>query len=415
MPIIQGRITIVHLDSDEFQPGNIVLQPPDLVQALYRSILGREADPGGLELYTSKLAHNTKLENVVTDLLGSDEFRHKGIAALSADLVTAAYTAILGRPPDRAGFEAHQSRLIHDRDVAGFLSGMINSEEFRQAFWRQNAERQARTPPVALPTGEAKLPSIIFTHHKCASTWLVHLLGQYCAAFNKPFFTTHFSAVIPPEERHFDVLLFTNSEYHFCTRSYQPWLDSGRGLAVHVIRNPLDIVVSAYYSHLATHSVAEWPELVSQRETLRNLDKTSGMLATWTFLERSDFDNGIVGPLYALRRWNYSDPRIKTLRMEDLVANPEFVRSELRSLLEDDPSQILSELTFEKLSGGRATGVVDNESHYRSGKPQQWIHEMDAPLARAIYQAYRGIIDAYYPDVQRLLTACPAPPAPDRP
>lgn len=251
----------------------------------------------------------------------------------------------------------------------------------------------------------ANVPSIFLTHHKCASTWLVQILERYGATFGRSLFRTHLSGFRPPQEEHFDLLLFTNSDYDYCTRNFQPWLDAAPLPALHVIRNPLDLVVSAYYSHLSSHPLDTWPELARQRDVLRRLDKTAGMLATWVFLERSDFYDGAVGPLYALRRWNFNDPRIKTLRMEELVDDQRLVRSELQSRLGADPAEIVAHLTFEKLSGGRARGVVDDHHHFRSGKPQQWREEMDTSLAHAVYREYQAIVDRFYPDVEQMLRA----------
>ena len=255
-------------------------------------------------------------------------------------------------------------------------------------------------PPSSQPE---RNPGIFLCHHKCASAWLSGILGLYCAAFHKSQFATHLSESAPENAADFDVLLFANSDYHFCAQHLRSWLRPEAPPALHLIRNPLDVVISAYYSHLTTHPTEGWPELAQQREVLRNLDKMSGMLATWTFLERTDFFNGAVGPLFALRRWNFDDPLIKTLRMEDLTSDPELVRSELQLRLGSDPADIVSQFTFEKLSGGRSKGVVDDQHHFRSGLSHQWVQDMDVALAKAIYHSYQDLIDRFYPEVASLL------------
>jgi hypothetical protein len=296
------------IHSEELQRKSFAILAPRLVQALYRGILGREADAEGLATYTRKLTENGNLEEVLADLLGSAEFRLRSMEALSPDLVNAAFKAILRRAPDPEGLKTHNIRLIKDHDIMTLLVDLVESPEFQDNFRRriigeQPAAGEVRAPPGPVTrTQLAKVPFILFTHHKCASIWLGHLLERYCAAFNKSFFNRRMSGFAPPADRNFDVLLFTNSDYQYCVQYFQPWLDSGSRPPLHVIRNPLDIVVSAYYSHLATHPVNEWPELARQRDVLRSLDKTSGMLATWVFLEQSDFDAGVVGPLFALRR-----------------------------------------------------------------------------------------------------------------
>ena len=91
--------------------------------------------------------------------------------------------------------------------------------------------------------------------------------------------------------------------------------------------------------------------------------------------------------------------------MEDLIRDYGLVRSELQPLLGDDPADIISQFTFEKLSGGRPRGVIDNQNHFRSGSLHQWVQEMDLVLARAVYHAYKGLIDRFYPEVPQLLAA----------
>lgn len=250
---------------------------------------------------------------------------------------------------------------------------------------------------------QRKYPSIVFTHHKCASTWLMSVLKAGCAEYDRAMFVTHRSWQQPPPEKRFDLLLFLNGDYHFSVRTYQEILNSRAEPALHVIRNPLDILVSAYYSHLTTHPVEKWPELVHQREILRRLDKQAGMLATWVFLERSDFDNGVIGPLCALRRWNFNDHRIKTVRMEDLVRDEDLARAEMQTLFGADLREFIEQASFKKLSGGRQVGMTNDLHHYRSGESHQWLSEMDLSLARAIYETYKPLIDRFYPEVEGLL------------
>ncbi len=126
------------LHSEEFQRKNLAFIALNLVQALYRGILGREADAEGIATYTRKLVEGADLEGLSADLIKSDEFRLKSIETLSPDLVNAAYKGILRRDPDPAGFTAHNSRLMNDHDITALLSGMAESDEFRQVFERRN-------------------------------------------------------------------------------------------------------------------------------------------------------------------------------------------------------------------------------------------------------------------------------------
>ncbi|MCI0558084.1 MAG: hypothetical protein MN733_06285 [Nitrososphaera sp.] len=182
-------------------------------------------------------------------------------------------------------------------------------------------------------------------------------------------------------------------------------LEAHNRTAIHIIRNPLDMIVSAYYSHLHSHPADGWPELARQREVLRRVTKEAGLLATWVFLERSDFYDGAVGPLFSLRRWNFDDGNFKTLRMEDLVISSyELLQRETQYFFCDDLNDVIAENSFEKLSDGRAVGIVDTGHHYRSGETHQWLKEVDLSFAHVVYQEYKNIMDAFYPEVAYLLT-----------
>lgn len=250
-------------------------------------------------------------------------------------------------------------------------------------------------------------PAILLSHHKCATTWLGEILRGFCGQFDRKLYGSLESSCRTPPGQQFDIVFFTNSLYESCVVSCAEWLNHEPCRTLHVIRNPLDIVVSAYYSHLHSHRSDRWPALAQQRQVLRGLDRAAGMAATWTFLERADFHQAAVGPLFALRRWNFADRRIRTVRMEDLVNDAELARAELGSLLGRDPVDAIATQTFEKLSGGRSRGVVDDRHHFRSGKKDQWIDELDPSLARAIYETYRDLLDAFYPEVGANLRGVP--------
>ena len=112
---------------------------------------------------------------------------------------------------------------------------------------------------------------------------------------------------------------------------------------MHIIRNPLSVVVSAYYSHLRTHPIDGWDLLARQRSVLSEVDKDVGMALTLSFLESSHFQPETNGPLCDMISWKYVDSRIITLRMEDITANAATFFRELSrtEVLEMQPCLIL--------------------------------------------------------------------------
>lgn len=176
--------------------------------------------------------------------------------------------------------------------------------------------------------------------------------------------------------------------------------------AFHVIRDPRDLLVSAYFSHRNSHATDKWPQLEAQRRKLKALPFEDGLIATMDF---------IPNVFHNLKRWDYSRPEILELRMEDLCSAPYEGWLEIMEhlgVLEDDLGEsktlgglkrsvnrlgvrfawagvsftpfkganitgesVLSAVydnRFKKLSKGREKGQVDESSHYRSGQPGDW-------------------------------------------
>ncbi len=183
----------------------------------------------------------------------------------------------------------------------------------------------------------------------------------------------------------------------YVNASYAAAVQLGGG-GLHVIRNPLDILVSAYHSHLKTHSLFEWPELARQRSILQENDEVSGYFLTLAFIERDDFYNGAIGPLYALRNWNFADPEFQTLRMEDIVKDPDgALGAAIRSRLPDCLLPAGAQHSFEAVAG-RPFGSTDDGSHYRSGQPDQWRDTLPIAVVRYVQTHYRELLEAFYPE-----------------
>lgn len=227
----------------------------------------------------------------------------------------------------------------------------------------------------------------ILTHHKCASTWLTRYVTEYVNINSLSMSHTHYSAKIP--EGRYDCNVITNASYEFISSR----VENG----IHVIRNPLDIIVSAYFSHKSTHPLDGWPALAMQRKILRSVDQHDGMMLTIAFLERDDFYDGAIGPLHALRHWNFTDDRFVTLRMEDVVVNPSVVgrllqRRDFEKRLPNDDNH-----TFEAITG-REKGNVDNSSHYRSGLPGDWRVLLPAGAIEYVRGHFERLLKAFYPE-----------------
>jgi hypothetical protein len=231
----------------------------------------------------------------------------------------------------------------------------------------------------------------VFTHHKCASRWLLAYFQAFARANGLRLGWTHSSDIFPDKNDPYgDVRLFLNAGYDFSARQ------NLRGL--HIVRCPLSILASAYHSHLRTHTVEDWPELVPQREILQNCTTDEGYLLTIAFLGRPDFGWRAIGPFLALGTWDFEDNRFTTARMEDVVQDISGTLGlELQRHFGKDirlPSD--QDFSFSCFSGERPPGAVDENSHYRSGDPFQWRHELPQVAVTYLATQFRDFMREYY-------------------
>lgn len=230
-------------------------------------------------------------------------------------------------------------------------------------------------------------PLYVATHHKCASVWLHTYLKQYCDLNGMEMFSTPHSFELSSNPPAVNVLLNASSDF----------VKSKSLKGIHVIRNPLDIIVSAYFSHRNTHPLLGWPELEAQRRVLCSVSEPEGLLLTLSFIERDDFYKGAEGPLHALRHWDFDDPGFITLRMEDLVADPGGTIGRMLSARYPDrrlPDESL--FTFTKFAG-RPPGDIDSKSHYRSGQRDQWRTVLPPSAIAYVRAHFRPLLERYYP------------------
>ncbi len=215
------------------------------------------------------------------------------------------------------------------------------------------------------------------------------ILSDIAALNGRTFHTSPYSD--PEEYLKGEISILTNARH-----DYLPNDTSFR--AIHVLRNPLSVILSAYYSHLATHPVDGWPELEVQRKLLSESSYAEGIWLTVKYMEPAA--DGVVGPLRALADWNFDDQRIENIRFEDLNQDPSkgfkgiFENVGFKNLQYPDFYQY----SFKALTNGREVGQVDNNSHYRSGRADAWREELPADVIAYVRENYRTILGRFYPE-----------------
>lgn len=274
-----------------------------------------------------------------------------------------------------------------------------------------------------------KEPELIayFGHHKCASTYSINMCYEVCNTLGlKPIeqkiaFEESPENIFPLKKSTF--LISQTSTYAKVKRL------SNNFRGFHVIRDPRDICVSGYFSHLKTHFVEGWPQLAEYRKELQKLNKEEGLLREF---EYSDFW------LQHIINWNYDDPNIIEIKMEDLTENPFEQWTRIFDFLgiidphekkiEKAPSfsyrmkgninralkyrnlpeglrfnkngLLVSTIrdwtenrySFNKLAGGRKQGEENTNSHYRKGARGDWKNHFNDQHKSVFKEKYGDLL-----------------------
>jgi SAM-dependent methyltransferase len=221
------------------------------------------------------------------------------------------------------------------------------------------------------PTPSSRKPILAYYgHHKCGTDWIHRIVKDVAEVAGLEVFKSHSDRAFDGDllsyrERHpFDFLCFTNADYTFV----RPLATVG----FHVIRDPRDIVISAYFSHLKSHPENGWPELRLWRNYLQSIRKDEGLMGEIEYMGRI---------FNRLLMWKYgAQPSILEYKFEDLIRNPlpmftkafEHMGIVPQVVGYDALPPLILKNSFENLSGGRAPGSEDAVHHYRRGVPGDW-------------------------------------------
>lgn len=268
-------------------------------------------------------------------------------------------------------------------------------------------------------------PLYYLSHHKCATMYANSIFSRVSSelALDKRTFYA-------PDDFGGDLRRFAERERPdlicYLDAEWGPVRDLGEIRGVHVVRDPRDILVSAYFSHLHSHQTATWPELREHRRELQGASKEDGLHLEMEF-------SAYV--FEAMERWDYDRDGILEAKFEDLAGRPyDFwlrVMAHMELLDEEDfglrrnlaysvrglinqadrtfgwwpvrlpggriPAQrllgIVHDNRFEKKSGGRDPGDTDPESHYRKGEPGDWQNHLTADHLDEFARRYPRLLD----------------------
>lgn len=245
-----------------------------------------------------------------------------------------------------------------------------------------------------------------FGHHKCATTWINSIIYLVCRDLNFKFTNVHNSGMFDNKldvfvkENDIDFLSYINADIHLVR-------DIDDFLGFHVIRDPRDIVVSAYFSHLYSHPTNEWTALVEHRKKLEKASQEEGLFLEMEF-RKKEFE--------ALYNWDYFQKNVLEIKMEDIIISPyeTMVKALTHLKMVDETTSLkrkfiyfLTSVTnrintkskglipfrisrnkipvdillgyifqnrYSKKAEGRKQGEEDVRSHYRKGVAGDWVN-----------------------------------------
>jgi hypothetical protein len=277
-----------------------------------------------------------------------------------------------------------------------------------------------------------------FGRHKSASTWARNIIHDAAAALDMKILTIHVSAQYESYGTLGDMIRVERPDILIMTRPFQHEVDTIEDelRAVHLIRDPRDIIVSGYFSHRNSHPEVfggiAWPELIEHRKTLKSVDKEAGIEA------EIEFSNLFLEPMST---WNYHQPGVLEIKMEDLIADqakqwtvlfshyemlyPEGTGGErvklakvrwnlaarrgtprtlalMRKALPRVPldrlphsyvDNVLDRYSFTNLSkSDRKPGQVDENNHYRKGMARDWENHLTPRHLELINRRYGDLV-----------------------
>ena len=209
-----------------------------------------------------------------------------------------------------------------------------------------------------------------FGQHKSGSNWIQHIMKEACVAADLSYdrFTRReeFGSDLRQwvEETGTRAVSWVNAEW--------PYVASADFRAFHVVRDPRDILVSGYFSHLKTHPTENWPNLISFRKRLQSAVVDKGLRLEMDFMYRV---------WLRMAGWPLLHPNILTMRLEDFGdAYAErfrtlftFIGLFQQGLTEAAFEQIMHDNAVKKIAAGKTThGKTNMSAHYRKGQHGDW-------------------------------------------
>ena len=96
----------------------------------YRECMGREADSGGLKFWSKNLYEHTATgKSLVRYFVLSSEMKGKNLS--NTEYIKVVYRVMLGREADNGGINYWRSQMENGKKIEDIINGFVDSNEFK--------------------------------------------------------------------------------------------------------------------------------------------------------------------------------------------------------------------------------------------------------------------------------------------
>jgi alpha-galactosidase len=115
------------------------------LHTVYQQFLGHDIDETTLKDETTRLVQNQEtVRDVVRNLAHSPEFKQRFLDTHPAtpDQITLVYKQFLGRDPDSQGLETYKQQMASGKPIDDVINDLIGSQEYTNKFGDNGVPRQ---------------------------------------------------------------------------------------------------------------------------------------------------------------------------------------------------------------------------------------------------------------------------------
>ena len=262
-------------------------------------------------------------------------------------------------------------------------------------------------------------PIIVMGGHKMGTSFLYPLLYTFASMNSKKYYSTRRSNIKDCLENQTNTLPdnfkldISRDDILFLRNGSNEWykeLKSRKNLKkfIRVIRNPLSVLNSSYFSHKYSHRTSgpngktAWTQLESQRDILLNYSDEDpvGFFLELSFMQSNIYHESIPPPFTQFNTFDEDNEFIKVFKFEDIINSPaQFLKDIVKFYgynINDFKYPDNENFTFKSLSKGRQPGEIDKFAHFRSGIQDEWKNNLPKDIILYIKEHYRPFLLKYY-------------------